>query len=402
MSEENFVIIEERGNAGLITLNRPKALNALSLGMVRQITAALLKWRDQANIQLVAIRGMGKASDGSTTAGVSPSFQPFGSFCAGGDIRFFHQAALAGDPALEDFFTEEYSLNHLIHTYPKAYVSFLDEIVMGGGMGIAGHGGANSVRIVTERTKMAMPETGIGLFPDVGGGYFLSRCPDSVGEYIALTGEILSGTQAVVFGLAGHELDTSSLPDLWESLGHQVFRSPTEVHHYLREDFIHRMKFGSEHDEPGFMSRLSAFKAADGEMRLRINAHFSKESALSITQSLEADSSEWAQKTAEKLRQRSPLMLEVTLQLIRRARTMSLADDLGLERDLVRHCFHTKHLQRSGASSETVEGIRALAVDKDHAPKWNPARLEDVTPEMIAPFFVRPWPAQAHPLRHLA
>ena len=401
MNEENFVIVEERGNAGLITLNRPKALNALSLGMVRQISAALLKWRDQANIQLVAIRGMGKQPEGTATAGASSQFAPFGSFCAGGDIRFFHQAALAGDPALEDFFTEEYSLNHLIHTFPKAYVSFLDGIVMGGGMGIAGHGGANSVRIVTERTKMAMPETGIGLFPDVGGGYFLSRCPDSVGEYIALTGEVLTGTQAVVFGLAGHELDASSLPDLWESLAQQAFQNPTQVHHHLRDDLIHRMKFGSENDEPGFQNRMNAFRVADGEMRTQINAHFSKQSALEITQSLENDTSEWAQKTAATLRKRSPLMLELTLQLIRRARKMSLADDLRLERNLVRHCFHTKHLQRSGASSETVEGIRALAVDKDHAPKWNPACLEDVTPEMVEPFFTSPWPSAAHPLRHL-
>jgi enoyl-CoA hydratase/carnithine racemase len=394
MSEDNFVIVEERGNAGLITLNRPKALNALSLGMVREITAALLKWRDQANIQLVAIRGMGKTADGS--------FQPFGSFCAGGDIRFFHQAALAGDPALEDFFTEEYSLNHLIHTYPKAYVSFLDGIVMGGGMGIAGHGAHNSVRIVTERTKMAMPETMIGLFPDVGGGYFLSRCPDYIGEYVALTGDVLNGTQAVVFGLAGHELDASSMPDLWDQLASKTFNNPQEVHWFMREDFINRMKFGTEKDEPGFMQRMDAFRTADGELRAKINAHFSKKTALEITHSLEQDGSQWANEVAQKLRKRSPLMLEVTLQLIRRARSMSLADDLRLERDLVRHSFHTKHLQRSGASSETVEGIRALAVDKDHSPKWNPARLEDITPDMIAPFFVSPWPVEAHPLRGLA
>jgi enoyl-CoA hydratase/carnithine racemase len=117
----------ETGQAGLITLNRPKALNALSLDMIRDITAALLRWRDDAAVKLVAIRGMGKDKDGN--------FAPFGAFCAGGDIRFFHQAALAGDPALDDFFTEEYSLNHLIHTYPKPYVVFMDGINMGGGPG---------------------------------------------------------------------------------------------------------------------------------------------------------------------------------------------------------------------------------------------------------------------------
>ena len=128
------VITEVRGRVGFITLNRPKALNALSLGMIRSLTATLLAWRDDAAIEAVAIRGMGKEG-------------PFGAFCAGGDIRFFHQAALAGNPELEDFFTEEYALNHLIHHYPKPYVAFLDGIVMGGGMGISGHGGKSSVRL---------------------------------------------------------------------------------------------------------------------------------------------------------------------------------------------------------------------------------------------------------------
>ncbi len=391
MSNENLVQIEERGHAGLITLNRPKALNALNLPMVRAITAALLKWRDDTKIQLVAVRGMGKQADGS--------FAPFGSFCAGGDIRFFHQAALAGDPALEDFFTEEYSLNHLIHTYPKPYVAFIDGICMGGGMGIAGHGAANGIRIVTERTKMAMPETMIGLFPDVGGGYFLSRCPDFVGEYLALTGDVLTDVQAVVYGLASHSVEASSMPDLWERLSTTAFNNPQEVHRFLREDFQQRMKFGSEGDEPQISSYMDAFCAADGPMREQINAHFSNQSVHEIVLSLEADAKLWAQETLAKLRKRSPLMLHVTLELIRRARSLSLADDLRLERDLVRHCFHTQHLQRSGASSETVEGIRALAVDKDHHPKWNPSQIEDVTPEMVQPFFESPWPQAAHPLK---
>jgi enoyl-CoA hydratase/carnithine racemase len=393
MSNENFVIVEERGHAGLITLNRPKALNALSLGMIRDITAALLKWKDAAHIQLVAIRGIGKQPDGS--------FAPFGSFCAGGDIRFFHQAALAGDPALEDFFTEEYSLNHLIHNYPKAYVVFMDGINMGGGMGISGHGGANSIRIASERLKMAMPETMIGLFPDVGGGWFLSRCPDFVGEYLALTGVMISDMQAVAYGLASHPLDSSSFPELWNALGSASFKNGQEVHRFIRDDFTHRMKLGTENHEPGLTRRLEEFKQADGQQRDQINSHFSKNTLTEILHSLDADTSAWAQHTAAALRKRSPLMLALTLELIRRARTMSLADDLRLERDLVRHCFHTQHLQRSGKSSETVEGIRALAVDKDHSPKWNPARLEDITPEMIAPFFTSPWPVDAHPLRGL-
>jgi enoyl-CoA hydratase/carnithine racemase len=147
---------------------------------------------------------------------------PFGAFCAGGDIRYFHQAALAGDASLEDFFTEEYSLNHLIQNYPKPYIAFMDGIVMGGGMGIS-QGAA--LRVVTERTLMAMPETQIGLFPDVGGGYFLSRCPGHSGEYLALTGQVLHGTDALTVGLADVCLPSDALPALWDALSNPNWSS---------------------------------------------------------------------------------------------------------------------------------------------------------------------------------
>lgn len=349
------VLTEVRGGVGFITLNRPKALNALSLSMIRELTAALLAWRDDAAVTAVAIRGVNKEG-------------PFGAFCAGGDIRFFHQAALAGDPRLEDFFTEEYSLNHLIHNYPKPYIAFMDGIVMGGGMGISQ--GAK-VRIVTERTKMAMPETNIGLFPDVGGGYFLSRCPGRIGEYLALTGHMIGGGDAVAVGLADVLLESAKLASLWD-------------------------------DVPA-LKQLSATKSGAAESalvgdRARIDQYFGLSGVPAIIAALEADASAWAAETAAVLRKRSPLMLHVVLEQVRRGRAMSLADDLRMERDLVRNCFHL----RPGAASETVEGVRALAVDKDHSPKWNPARIEDVTPEMVAPFFGSPWPAHAHPLRALA
>src|SRR4051812_44126074 len=199
------VLTEVAGKAGCITLNRPRALNALSLDMIRELTSALLAWRDDPAIELVLVRGHGKEG-------------PFGVLSAGGDIRFFHQAVLAGDVRLEDFFTEEYTLNHLIHTYPKPYVAFMDGVVMGGGMGISQ--GARC-RIVTERTKMAMPETAIGLFPDVGGGYFLSRCPGRIGEYLALTGEMIGGADAVDAGLADVLLPSDELGPLWDRLAEQ-------------------------------------------------------------------------------------------------------------------------------------------------------------------------------------
>ena len=369
---------EIRGHAGLITLNRPKALNALSLPMVRALTRILLDWQDRGEVELVAIRGMGK--DPAYPAGSTP----FGAFCAGGDIRFFHQAALAGDPALEDFFTEEYALNHLIHHYPKPYLAFMDGIVMGGGMGISQ--GA-SLRIVTERTKMAMPETNIGLFPDVGGGYFLSRCPGHVGEYLALTGQVISGADAVNVGLADVMLSSDQLQAVWHDLTDAAGGDVTTRVAALQQ----RTQTATQQAQ----SVRPAWRDAS------LDAVFGASSVPAILAALQTGNGEWAHKTLHDLRHRSPLMLHVVLEQLRRGRGMTLADDLRMERDLVRHCFHTRHLQRSGTSSETVEGVRALAVDKDHQPKWNPATIEAVTAEMVEPFFVSPWPTSAHPLRDL-
>jgi len=354
----NDIVVELSSGVGRVTLNRPKALNALTLDMIRELTAVLLAWRSDASVKAVAIRGEGRQG-------------PFGAFCAGGDIRFFHQAALAGDPRLEDFFTEEYSLNHLAHGLGKPLIAFMDGVVMGGGMGIAQ--GA-SLRIATERTKMAMPETNIGLFPDVGGGFFLGRCPGRIGEYLALTGHVISGADAGAVGLADAVVDSAQLAPLWAELAGGAV--PT-------------------------LSRLQQVDAAPASTlvsyRAAIDRFFALPTVLDIVAALEADASEWAAETAAVLRKRSPLMLHVVLEQVRRGRESSLADDLRMERGLVRNCFHL----RPGTASETVEGIRALAVDKDHSPRWNPARIEDVTPGMVAAFFEPPWPPHAHPLRHL-
>src|SRR3954468_17403698 len=267
------VVTEVRGSAGLITLDRPRALNALSLDMIRALTAALLAWRDDPRIERVGVRGMGR--DG-----------PFGAFCAGGDIRFFHQAVLAGDPRLEDFFTEEYTLNHLIHAYPKPYVVFLDGIVMGGGMGISAHGGDRSLRLVTERTKMAMPETNIGLFPDVGGGWFLARCPGRIGEYLALTGNMFNGADALSAGLADAMVPSAELSLLWDSLG------DGEAFECLRE----RLR--------GAAAPVGSELAA---RRPDIDRLFAAPTVAAIVDGLANDGSPWATQTAELLRKRSPL-----------------------------------------------------------------------------------------------
>ena len=355
------VLAQVRGQVGCITLNRPKALNALSLSMVRDLMTVLLAWKKDPKVLAVAIRGSNKEG-------------PFGAFCAGGDIRFLHQAGSTGNPEIEDFFTEEYALNHLIHNYGKPYIAFMDGIVMGGGMGIS-QGAA--LRLVTDATRMAMPETAIGLFPDVGGGYFLSRCPGHTGEWLALTGETIGADPAIALGLADGRIALADQAPVWEALGTQRFADGAAVTALVTSKLI--------------AENIDAISA-----RGQIDHYFSMDSVGAIVGALEASAGEWETKTAATLRKRSPLMLHVVFEQIRRARTLSLADDLRMERDMVRHCFHLRPGQ-----SETLEGIRALAVDKDHTPRWAPARIEDVTPEMVAPFFSSPWPAHAHPLAAL-
>ncbi|ADU99688.1 enoyl-CoA hydratase/isomerase family protein [Alicycliphilus denitrificans] len=355
------VVAEVRGRVGCITLNRPKALNALSLGMVRDLMATLLAWQHDDKVLAVAIRGNGREG-------------PFGAFCAGGDIRFLHAAGSVGNPQLEDFFTEEYALNHLIHNYGKPYIAFMDGIVMGGGMGISQGG---SLRIVTERTKMAMPETAIGLFPDVGGGYFLSRCPGRVGEWLALTGDTIGAADAIAFGLADGFLPADQQAAVWEGLGTQAFADGAAAQQWVASKFV-------------------AAGACQISARTQIDQYFALDGVSAIVAALERANDDWARATAATLRKRSPLMLHVVLEQIRRARAMGLADDLRMERDMVRHCFYLRP-----GESETLEGIRALAVDKDQNPAWRPARIEDVSPELVQAFFKSPWPAHAHPLAAL-
>jgi enoyl-CoA hydratase/carnithine racemase len=383
------VVTEVRGGVACITLNRPRALNALSLPMIRALTAALLAWREDERVQAVAIRGMGKEG-------------PFGAFCAGGDIRFFHQAVLAANAELEDFFTEEYTLNHLIHHYPKPYIAFMDGIVMGGGMGLSQGGSladpvgecegtgraspsvrsrAPRLRIVTSRTRMAMPETQIGLFPDVGGGWFLARCPGHGGEWLALTSEVIGAGEALALQLADACFDPLHLGEAWDALAAQ-------------------QRF--ETDSLLAWQANYAIAAPSSALPLQtIDRCFGQPDVLRIVQALEREPGEWAANTVKALRTHSPLLLQVTLEQIRRGAGMSLAEELRMERAMVRHCFNAHHMERFMTATDTMEGIRALVIDKDRAPKWNPSSLEEVTPEMVAGFFVSPWPAHAHPLREL-
>ena len=360
MSEYVHSSISQR--TGTIVLDRPKALNSLSLAMVRALTQILTSWRDHPEVDAVVIRSSSEKA-----------------LCAGGDIRFFHDAGrstpLSGSALLEDFFTEEYALNHLIHFYPKPYIALMDGVVMGGGMGIAQGGPQCRVRIVTERTKMAMPEVNIGLFPDVGGSYFLSRAPGALGTYLGVTGVTIGAADALYVGLADHYVPAAEMPAL------QALIDATEGA---------ALKAAIE----GFAApfRASLGPSSLETQRAAIERHFSQATVPAMLASLAGDDSEFAQQSAQVMATRSPLMMCVTHELVRRGAALDVADCLRMERTLVRHNFE---------HGEVLEGVRALVIDKDNAPKWNPPSMDAVTEAMVQRFFEPVWPDWAHPLRHL-
>lgn len=358
-----FVQTHVSGRTGIITLNRPAALNSLSLEMVRAMTAALHAWRDDASISAVFVHSTSEKA-----------------YCAGGDIRFFHQKGMAsatgGAALIEDFFTEEYALNYLIHHYPKPYVALMDGVVMGGGMGIAQAGPQARLRIVTERTKMAMPEVGIGLFPDVGGGHFLSRATGKVGTYLGVTGAIIGAADAIYADLADVFVLSSELPALHALIA--------EAKGDLREAVRSFAASFTPQADPSTSSLATSHDA--------IERHFSAATVLAIMASLASDASEFASKALETMKKKSPLMMCVTLAQLQRAATMDIADCLRMERTMVRRCFE---------HGEVIEGVRALAIDKDHSPRWNPATLDEVSTAMVERFFESAWPDYAHPLRDL-
>lgn len=347
-----------------ITLDRPRALNSLSLEMIRAITHALLEWRDDPGVYAVVVRSSSEKA-----------------FCAGGDIRFFHDVGRAtpqgGSALLEDFFTEEYALNHLTHYYPKPYIALMDGVVMGGGMGLGQSGPSCQMRVVTERTKMAMPEVNIGLFPDVGGSYFLSRAPGQIGTYLGVTGETINAADALHAGLADVFVPAAQLPALLAML------EASEGGDYRAAIRAFAAPFRDQIDPAG--SALAVARPA-------LDRHFAHGTVAAIIASLTQDATAFAQNALAAMRKRSPLMMCVTLEQLRRGASMRVADCLRMERTMVRRCFE---------HGEILEGVRAMVIDKYNAPNWSPATLEAVTPDMIAPFFAAAWPDHAHPLRTL-
>lgn len=363
MTDHLLSAIENR--TGYLTLNRPDARNALSFDMIRELMRILLGWRDDPDIRAVVI------------ASSTPQ-----AFCAGGDIRFLHRTGTAtpqsGSPQLDDYLTEEYTLDHLIHHFPKPFISVLDGVVMGGGMGISQSGPAARMRIVTERTRMAMPEVKIGFFPDVGASWFLGQAPGHTGEWLGVTGETIGAADALYAGLADVFIPSSALPELMGLL--------KEIDTAFSDDAIRTFAAKWVVDASPADSTLADWQPL-------IDRHFEHDSVLDIVASLSSEDSDFARHTLASMEKNSPLMMCVTLEQLRRGKTLPFADCLRMERSLARRCFEAGDVQ---------EGIRAMAVDKDRAPRWQPETLKDVSREMVDRCFIEVWPAHAHPLRFLS
>jgi enoyl-CoA hydratase len=331
------VLIRREGRAGRITMNRPQALNALTLAMVGRIGDALLEWRDDPAVELILLDAAGGRA-----------------LCAGGDVRALYDSRHEGSGLARAFWRGEYPVNALIGRYPKPYVALQDGIVMGGGIGLSGHA---RHRIVTERSRLAMPETSIGLIPDVGGTWLLAHAPGAIGIYLGLTGEAMGAADAIYARFADVLVPSAKLGQLAERL--------IDVKGGYIGDAIAALT-----DDAG--SSPLAARRAD------IDRIFSGESIEAMLDALSAMPGEWAQKTAATLAQKSPKSLRLTLAAIRNAQRLgSLEEALNVEYRLCVRLFE---------DGEFPEGVRALIVDKDRQPKWSPARIADVGPELVAAY----------------
>lgn len=341
------VLATVRNHVGHLTLNRPAGLNALTLPMVRQLHQQLDAWAIDPLVHAVVLRGEG----------------PKG-FCAGGDIRSLYDSYKAGDSLHRDFFVEEYALDLCIHHYRKPIVALMDGFTLGGGMGLAQ--GAE-LRVVTERSRLAMPETGIGYFPDVGGSYFLSRIAGELGTYLGVSGVQIQAADALYCGLADWFVDSSRMATLDERLD--------------------ALKWSEQplKDLQGVLAKLGT-QALDNPplaaLRPAIDHFFALPDVGSIMEQLRAvtvaDTHAWAVSTADLLATRSPLAMAVTLEMLRRGRHLSLEDCFAMELHLDQQWFDRGDL---------IEGVRALIIDKDKQPRWNPATVDALSRSRVDPFF---------------
>jgi enoyl-CoA hydratase len=340
--DETDLIARREGSAGIIRLNRPKAINAVTLEMFREIGSALDEFEADSAVGLILLEGAGERG-----------------LCAGGDIRALWESAKEGGDLGKVLWREEYILNARIAKFPKPYVAFMDGIVMGGGVGLSAHGGH---RVVTERTRLAMPEVGLGFFPDVGGTWLLSHAPGETGTYFGLTGQPMNGPDAIYAGIADVGVPSRKLAALREAL----------------------VDLGARADAARVKATIAGFASGEtagpvAAIRPRIDAWFAHGRMDDIIAALNRDGSELARSTLKTLNEKSPRGMVVTLKLLRLARaSATLEECLAREYRAALAVF---------ASDDFREGVRAAVIDKDREPEWSPPRIEEVTPEMIAPYF---------------
>lgn len=331
------LLVSRQGQAGIILLNRPKALNTLTLGMVRGMDAQLRAWMADDAVALVIVKGAGDRA-----------------FCAGGDIRKLHDGGKSGDDYPFLFWHDEYRLNALIKHYPKPYVALLDGITMGGGVGVSVHG---RFRVASERALFAMPETGIGLFPDVGGSFFLPRLPGELGLYLALTGRRLGSSDMLYAGIATQCVPSAAFGGLEEALCRPAAEAATTI-----------STFAGVAGEPE-MARLQP----------AIDRLFAGDSLPAIFDRLRRDDSDFARETLATLAGRSPSSMALTFRQLREGAKRGFDDCMRLD---WRIASHVPALQ-----PDFFEGVRAVIIEKDNAPRWTPASLADVDPAVIDRFF---------------
>lgn len=336
------VVFDTHRHIGVITLNRAQALNAIDLPMIKAMQEQLFQWQSDDNIHAVVVQAApGKA------------------FCAGGDVRWLYDTGLAKDPVQMQFFWNEYRLNYFISQFSKPYIALMNGFTMGGGVGISLHG---SHPVASERFIFAMPETGIGLFPDIGASFLLSRCPGQLGLYLALTGNRLGASDALASGLIKHMMDSDKLADVVPGLAEMD------------------LSRNAHHQVGSWLANIEMIKietSLDSELD-KINFFFRKPTMQAIMLALEDSDDPWTLETLSNLQQKSPLSLEVTFAQMTRAKSMSMVECLKMDYCLMGHFM---------AGTDFYEGIRAALIDKDKTPHWKPDNLKKITAADVADYF---------------
>lgn len=347
--ESDQILVEEKSFARTLILNRPRQLNALSPEMVSRLLELFVAYEEDCHVKLVIVKGKGRA------------------FCAGGDVAAVVRRISEGNWKLgAKYFSTEFILNYVMATYSKPQVSILDGIVMGGGAGASIHG---RFRVATENSVFAMPETALGLFPDIGASYFLSRLPGFFGEYLGLTGARLDGAEMLACGLATHFVPSARLPSLEEALCKVDSSDPAIISEII-----------AKHSQQPYLKDKSAYHRLD-----IVDRCFSRRTIEEIISALEAEAAnrvdDWISTTIESLNKASPTSLKISLRSIREGRLQ------GVGQCLVREYRMVCHVMRGRVSRDFFEGCRAILFDKDKKPKWEPSKLEQISDDMVDGYF---------------